>query len=229
MSLNFQNVLKANIVLLGVQLLQTREEKDAFANVVRTEVVEIPPTGIMGSIPGSILPSSLSPQLSSILRLDRDRINLETLPIRSTIGREFPTLAELDWLAEVSRHAIDHSSIHGQQLQAYGFNVDAVYELTAGQTSSQFMASHIYCQDLFQSAGFQFVSGSSKLAFLKGDQVWNIIVEPRLVDPNSDKVFMSFNLHLDSSEMPTTETISQSLREVWLQASAITESLDGSA
>ena len=227
------DVLKVYMVLVGVRLLSTQEERNAFERVVGAEVSSPPEIGIgieINAPTGVSAPMNIpAPGPASILNLNRERITLESVLDRSTISREYPSEDDLDRLSEVAKLAIERSNLLNQQLRAFGFNIEVVYELSPGETASQFISSKIFTLGLFQEAGFQLIGGAAKLQLVRNDSLWNMSVEPRLGDATANKIFVSLNLHRDDSKIPSRSTIRESLREVWNQAHSIMIRLDGEA
>ena len=227
------DVLKVNMVLVGVRLLGTQEERTAFERVVGAEVSSPPVIGIgieINAPAGVNAPINIPPpEPASILTLNRERITLESVLDRSTINREYPSRNDLDRLSEVAKLAIDRSNILNQQLRAFGFNIEVVYELPPGETASQFISSNIFTRDLFREAGFQLIGGAAKLQLIQNDNLWNIGVEPRLGDAAANRIFVSFNLHKDDNKIPSLSNIRGSLEEMWNQAHSIMNKFDGEA
>ena len=229
------DVLKINLVLVGVRLLSTQEERNSFEKAVGAEVSSPPEIGIGIGIEitapvGVNAPTNIpAPEPPSILILNRERITLESILDRSTINREYPSEDGLDRLSEVVELAIDRSNLLNQQLRAFGFNIEVVYELSPGETASQFMSSNIFTRNLFQEAGFQFIGGAAKLQLVRNGSLWNMSVEPRLGDAAANRIFVSLNLHKDDNKIPSRSTIRGSLKEIWNQAHSIMNRFDGEA
>lgn len=226
MDIKIEDVLKINFVLVGIQLLNTEEQRAGFASKVGTEVSEVPSAGIrINFTPPGIPQTSLQPESGQTLMLNRDRIVLDLTPGRSIITREYPNKVELARLCQVAGIAMALSDLNGQELRAYGFNIEVIYELTSGEDASQFMANCIFAPSLFHEAGFQVVGGSPRLNLLREGQIWNVNIEPRFGDPSANKVFASLNLHKDDGSMPDDSIVAASLDELWNQAHSIMESL----
>ena len=224
MSARIEDVLKINLVLVGIRLLSQPGERAAFDKSVGTEVTEVPGLGVMINIPTGTPKVESSPALT----LNRDRITLELIPDRSTITREYPSEDSLNRLVEVASHAIEQSNLGAQHLRAFGFNIEAVYQLTSGETASQFIVNRVFVANLLHAAGYQLIGGSPRLYLRRDGQIWNVNVEPRFGDPNSNRVFASLNLHRDENRIPSRSVINDSLKKVWAEAHSIMKSLDGS-
>ena len=225
--MNIEDVIEINLVLVGIQLLASAEERARFRKVVGREVVERPAANIAIEIAPSGVSSS-PPLPNERLLLNRDRIIVDVIPDRSTIARKYPNEDDIDRLVEVINHAIEQSDVGSQKLRAYGINLDAVYELPTEENASQFIAKRIFFPDLLQKTGSQLVGGSAKLHFLKDGQTWNVAIEPRFGKLEANKVFVSLNLHKEGTEMPSQSLIGASFREVWKQADSFMDSLNRS-
>ena len=220
MTARLEDVLKTNVVLVGIRLLSTLPERDAFRRVVETDVSEVAPSIQLGISAG---PTQLELGLSTLV-LDRDRITLELTPDRSTISREYPSKEGLERMAEVVGHAIDLSNPGRQQLRAFGFNVEVIYVLGDEDTAYQYIAARLLAPDLFRNYFLR--GGAARFHLVREDQTWNLNIEPRFSDPATNKVFVSLNLHFDSPTMPSKSLIRESLQKVWAQAHSIMDEFE---
>ena len=222
MNLKLEDVSQVSLVMVGIRLLNTSDERDEFNRVVQTEVSEAPGVGeLMFNAPeGTTI--DLAPKT---LVLNRDRISLTLIPDRSTISREYPAERDLERLGDVAASAIESSNLKAQQLRAFGFNINLVFEIRSGETAIQFIGSRMFTPDPFGHVGFRFLGGQCKLHLRRDGLNWNITVEPRRGDLNTNRVFVSLNLHKDESKIPSRTLIAESLKEVWTQAHSIVSSL----
>ena len=218
-------VLKANLVLLGLRLVHTASQKSAFDSKVNVDTIESSPIPLPIPIPNiqtGVGQIDLAPKK---LTLGRDRIALDLMPDRTTVSIDYPTDAnDLEKLAKVARTAIEVSDVGNQQLRAFGFNVEVVYKLTDGEQASEFISRNIYAPGLFQDAGFSIIGGSSQLVLVKDGQLWNVTVEPRFGKPDSNKIFTAINLHYDYEKggtPPSLAVMTESLVAVWKQAHSL--------
>ena len=220
-----QDVLKANLALVGVGLLSSDEERERFGKGVGTDVagaiagIGLPP------IPG-LTTRGQDLELGQRLRLDRDRIELEIVGDRTIIGIEYPSKDTLDRLAQVAILAIRSSNISDHDLKGVGFNLEAVYELTSGLSAYEFLAERVFAPNLFQAAGYSLRGGSARLHFTRGEEIWNITLEPRFNSPEETRLFASFNLHQNTNRLPKPDSIKPTLESVWDQAHLITSHFD---
>ena len=222
MAIELQDTLKAEFVLVGVDLLNDQDKLNAFATSIRTDV-EV-------AVPGPLLiPGGLG--VAQMIRLPRDRIIIQTSEARSIVRRDYPSNRnDLDRLAEVANGAISHTESSGegdeQLLQAFGFNVDIVYSQTSGLTAAQYLANRLFAPDILAESGMSVVGGGGRID-LSGDGCrWGISIEPRYNNPTESRVFLSVNMHRDEQVMPDPDNIRDSLRAVWDQARRFAHLLD---
>ena len=221
-AVDFQDTLKAELVLVGIELLGDSDRLNDFAVSARTDVDL--------AIPGPLLaPGDLG--IAQMIRLPRERIIVQTSAARSFIRRDYPIgQQDLDRLAEVANEAIVHTDLDAddQTLRAFGFNVDIVYDQSSGMTATQYLAERLFHPDLFASSGLSIVGGGGRITLQSSEGFqWGVSVEPRHNDPNMSRVFLSVNLHREEQVMPSAEDIRYSLSSALNQAHRFAHILDG--
>ena len=231
MSIEFQDVLKASVVLAGVVLLGDQHQRENFADLVDTEIMsEMVVTGPATSptLPGS--PASVA-ETGLVLTLLRDRIQIEfvSAPSRTSIQRQYPTFDDLERLAEVAGHAIEATNLEGQAPVAYGFNIELVYRHTEEKPSEQYIAERLFSYTQFGPDDWTLVGGGGKLSFEADDARWNFGVEPRSNDSSGRRVYLSLNLHRNKQQIPNKDEILSSLREIWTRSHDFATQLDKSS
>ena len=220
MTMRVQDVLKANLTLVGVGLLSSQEERERFGKGAGTDVSGTVAGITLPAIPGlPVLGQDL--ELGQRLRLDRDRIELEIVGDRTVIGIEYPSKDTLGRLAEIAVLAIRSSNIADHNLSAVGFNLEMVYTQDSGLSAYEFLTKRVFAPNLFQAVGYQIRGGAAKLLLTRGEEIWNITLEPRFNNPEENRLFASFNLHQNTSRMPKPDTIKPTLESVWDQAHLI--------
>ena len=222
MAVTVTDVLKANLVLVGVELLRGEEQFKVFRTIVDTEVTIAPGPGLLIGAPSDI------PLPGHILSLNRDRIVLELSPSRSTINRDYPSKEGWDRLAKVAWHAIATSDLTDQQLRAYGYNIELVYEQNSGLPALRYLGERLFQSALFSDIGWESMGGSGKLNFMDDEERWQVLIEPRLNDAETTKIFLSLNLHKQEQTLPTEENIQDSLKKIEEQAQRFINLLDKS-
>ena len=226
MTIEFQDVLKANLVLVGVVLLGEQEQRDKFAEKVNTEItVEMFASGPVPSLPTVGSPAGMA-ETGLMLNLHKDRIQLISTPVRASIERQYPTFEDLDRLAQVASYAIDISNLEGQEPRAFGFNIDLVYRQSREKLSEKYIAERLFSRATFGFEEWDIVGGGGKISFESNNARWNFTVEPRANDSTGERVYLSLNLHKDKQETPDQEEILRSLQEVWHRSREFATHLD---
>ena len=219
MAAHVRDILKTNIVLVGLGLLGNTAEVNAFGQAVGTDEI-VAEAGILVGIPGAPQPAA------GKLSLQRDRISVQMLPDRTVIEREFPERRDLTRLAEVYGKAIESTKSQRGMLRAYGYNLDLVYDQDSGSSSRRYLGDRLFGNGNFAPEGWTLGGGAAKLFFDSPAGAWTIQVEPRANDDDSTRVFMSLNLHRANLDVPNRTTALQSLEEVWDSALSLIERLD---
>ena len=205
-----QDVLKANVVLVGIELLDSQDGVAEFQKSVGSEVV--PEGVIIGGGPGG------TPSQGQVLRLPRDRILLQCSSIRSVVEREYPTHDDLSRLAEITDCAIRNTKLSERAPDAFGFNIDLVCDQSSGGTALKYLADRLFSSSAQDIAGWTLVGGSGKLIFEENGNRWTVTAEPRFGDDKTTKVYLGLNSHFEEKRMPSQSDISASLHEAWDKA-----------
>ena len=187
---------------------------------------------ISESVTVSIGPSGVSPITPSLpqphlLTLQRERITLDLAPGRSSISRDYPDEEGIERLAEVANFAICQSNLENQDLRAFGFNLEVVYELPPDKTAYQFLASNIFAPNIAQNSEYVLTDGLPRMSFQRGNDHWNIAIEPRFRNADNSKMFMNLNLHKASGTMPAKDEIHDALRSTWDHARIFADIFSG--
>lgn len=218
MAIEFQDRLRAELVLAGVGLLNNQEETEAFTKAVLVDVNVTAPGP-------TVIPST--GEISRLIQIPRDRIALHLSPSRSILRRDYPLgPGDLDRLADVVILAIDNTLMEGQTLRAYGYNVEIVYSQDSGLTASLYLAERLFPHKLLVSEGRELIGGSGKIDLQDGRNRWGVRMEPRHNDLNEMRVFLSVNLHRDEHSLPDEADIRASLKDAWDQAHNFAQLLD---
>ena len=213
-----KEVLKANIVLVGVGLLGTQESLDAFSGSVDSDIVPAG-AGLITNVPAGTLEPGYA------LSLNRERITLELSPSRSAINRDYPSgKNDLCTLAEIAGLAIESTS--PDTARAVGYNIELIYDQDSGTPASQYLAQRLFNADLISSDTWRLVGGAGRIIFDENGHSWRISIEPRFNDETSSRVFLSLNLHIGKDHLPEEREIEQYLRSAWDQAHNFADLLD---
>ena len=204
MAVKIQDVLKVDVVLVGVGLLRTQQSLDAFlATVGKEAVVEPLNAGPNIQVPGIRI------------AFNRERISVVLSQGRSIIVQEYPDWSGLNQLAEIAKTAIDHTPPSEEQLVAVGFNIELVYDQDSDMTSSSYIASRLLSPKALNSAGWQLTAGANRTIIDANGLRINQSVAPRFNDESTTKIFVSLNLHTETNDMPDQSEIEDSLRYAW--------------
>ena len=226
MATTVRDVLSADLVLVGVNLINSPGELDLFRQSIDEEVQ-----------PGLGLAADLASGLTAPGRtftLPRDRIVLNVSPGRSSIAKEYPSTGDrqedLARLAQVAACAINSSNLEGQAPLAFGYNMSLVFDPGLQDPAIVFLGQRLFGNQFPNEEGWELVGGTGKLIFSDGDHQWTITLQPRPDDDfTSKRVFAALNLHIAEARMPQQDEILGSLIYVWDQAERFMARLDGSA
>ena len=215
MAIKIIDVLQANLVLVGVGLINTQDEVAAFRRDVGTEVLSTE-AGLGGEL------------VNRSHNLNRDRIGITRVSDRTTIVREYPQKDGLDRLATVARSAIDVTEEPGDELRAFGYNIEIVYEPDPTQFASQYLADRLFVPNVLQDQRATLLGGAARIYFQKNGLGWQLNLEPRLNEEQTNSIFASLNLHYPGPRLtlPTKEEILLSLTSVWYEAHDLIDRLD---
>ena len=220
-----QDVLKANLVFLGLQLLDKPEALDAFRGLVGTDVT-ITASGLVLGAPTNAVTTGQT------LALPRDRITLESSPVRSVIAKDYPSMEEvtrnrdLDRFAEVAHYAVTNTHLDVDERRDLGYNIELVYEQDTGLSAFRYLAERLFRSAPITRTEWQLIGGSAKLHFQGNQELWNVTIEPRFQDHTTNRIFLSLNLHRSLQSLPNQHEIKASLNEAWNQAVGFVMQLD---
>ena len=213
-----RDVLRANIVLVGLGLLRDAESIAAFSDAVDSDVI-LDDAGLIIGVPGS---NTHSPESSEF---HRERISAKLLPDRTVFEREFPTRSSLHYLADVLGKAME--TRQQGSLNAYGYNLELAYDQASGAPSLRYLGDRLFAKGDFVPADWSLAGATGRQYFDSSQGRWTIQVEPRFNDPDSIRVFMSINLHKEETSLPDAIGVRQDLETVWDQAYEIVATFDG--
>ena len=222
MNISMVDILNVNFVLVGVQLLDTSSKRRQFAGGVGLS--EITEEEASLNVPQTPVPVPGIRRVS----LNRDRITLTMTnePDRTVIQRDYPSQAELGRLVDIIVLAIKQSSSsEREQLTRHGFNADVVYQLPTGWTYGRFISDHVLRRDLLGNAGYKTESANLRIRLSRNSQTWYVRMEPRMGADDSELLFASLNLDIETNKMPSRSAIMEHLQEIWEQAHGIMGSL----
>ena len=210
--MRLETVLSTSLVLAGTRLLSNMDEVNDFRS--RSEVGEIV-VAVAGSVGGTIQ------EPGYILQLGKERITLELFASQSSIKKEFPSgREELPRVAAVAQTAIDASNVENRPPEAVGYNIEMVYTQQTASPASEYISERLIASELSRVGDrqWQLVGGSGKLAFEDEGRTRNLVIEPRLNDASTPRMFFSMNLHIPGNHLPDKKEIASSLLDVWKES-----------
>ena len=217
MAISNADVLLVNLILVGADLVNDAEAVSAFHQEVLAEIA---------TTEGDIGPGLRG----RYHEIKKDRITVTWDTTRSVVAREYPGRVDLERFAQVAGAAIRSTDPTGQALAAYGYNIEVVYDVDPSEAAVKYLADRILVQDLFQSGGRELLGGFVRVFFEKNGFHWQAALEPRGLDINTSRVFLSLNMRSSDDEVsfPTEEEILHSVRLLWEEVHDFMNQLDGS-
>ena len=221
-----QEVLKFNLVLVGIKLLEDEAAFRKFQHAVGKEVsrqggdmtVEIAGSALPG-IAGSALPI---PNLSQNLRIGSEQVSIDLVLDRATFTREYPALEDIDRFVEIIVAAVQCSSTSGRSVRAFGYNLEAVVGISPPANAAQFMTDHVVAGHSLSASGYEINSATVRMSCIRNGKLWNIRIEPRQDNPNA--LLIALNFHHAENRIPSKRDIVEALNEIWNQVDIVVNS-----
>lgn len=221
MTVTLEDTLNANLVIVGVELLNEPDAVERFRNEMATDLrLEA------GLVANDIM---AMPEPSRSLILGRDRIRLILHASRSTIAREYPDKAGLSRLAQAASRAIEFTGLGSQAPQAFGYNMELVFNQDSGQPAIQYIGNRVFGSLSIDEPGRSLIGGIGQLIFADAAGQWTIRVEPRSGDSTTSRIFLGLNLHKEETRLPDEAGILATLEEIQREAQAFMERLERAA
>ena len=218
MAATLQDVVSANMVLVGVGLLNQPDEVERFKTRLDVDLrVEV---GLVTNV------QSGQTEPSRTLRLDRERIALDLSPSRSSIAREYPEYSDLARLAQVSALAIGCTDLADRAPLAFGYNVEMVFSQDTGQSSIQYIGERLLSYQSLGRAGWDLFGGTGQIIYTGDASRWAITIRPQTGDAATTRIALALNLHKDEQRLPDETEIRRSLEEARKEAVSFMNRLD---
>ena len=208
MPAEIQDVLKINVVFVGIGLLNTPDEINAFSVAVAADVQMLAAGMVFGAPP-------ILPEPGRKLAIPRERVTLDLSPARTIIEREYPSEGDVSRLSEIAGYAVQQTAPQEGAPSAFGYNIELVFNQTTGAPSLQYLGDRLFHQGNFGADEWSLVGGAGRLIFDSSDGRWTIQVEPRFNSEETHQVFVNLNLHKAEQRLPPAEEISQSFMTAW--------------
>lgn len=218
MTATLLDVVSTNLVLVGIGLLRNPEEAEKFKTALDLDLrVEV---GLLANSQTGIT------EQSRTFTVNRERTALTLSATRSTISREYPEHKDLARLATLATQAIECSDRGDQTLQAFGYNIEMVFDQTSNETAFHYIGNRLFGASPTGEPAWNFEGGAGRLVFSDGSGRHSFSVEPRFGDETTSRVFLSLNLHKDERVIPTEKEIADSLKDIWEEAEKFMTRLD---
>lgn len=215
MAARIRDLLTANLVLVGVELLNGDDRVKSFKDSLDSEIVL----------------EQLSPLNSAAegrkITLPKDRISIDIFRERSVLRQEYPSEMALNNLASVAGLAIKNTT-NVDEVRTHGYNIELVYDQDSGSLASTYIADRIF-SDFSRNEGWRILGGQASFKFAGTEgKTWNVVIEPRFRNDTTDKVFLSINLHKEEKRLPEVQEIEKCLDETLHEAKTFIKRLDSS-
>ena len=221
MATTLVDVVSVNMVLVGVGLLRTPEDAERFKKSLDLDLrLEL---GIAAN------PQSGITEQSRTFTANRERLSLTLSTSRSTIGREYPQRTDLSRLAEVATQAISFTDLSDQELRAYGYNIEMVFDQNSDERAFLYIGNRLFGHMPDIEGRWTFEGGAGRIVFNDAVARRTFSVEPRFNDESTSRVFLSLNLHKNDQALPTRKEIEDSLDSIWSEAEEFMRQLDARA
>lgn len=224
MLIQLQDILRADLVLVGIELLNSPAQVDGFRRAV--------PGDLQQSSGGDInIPTGMAGP-ARMLTYPRDRIAMNLSPQRSVIAREYPSIEnlekDLNRLSEVAAGAISHTDMRGRAIQSYGYNLQTVWSTASTRRIVDYLGERLWPYGELAGEGWQPIGGNSALVYADGARRWTVTVQ---VWPNDDsqtnRLSLSVNLHYATpTASPSAHDVVDRLLQIWAESQQFMSRLD---
>ena len=219
-------VIRADLVLVGVNLLSTDQEIRSFREKVEGDFQQQP--GVDINLPlGTSGPSRT-------LVFPQERITLNSSQARSTARRDYPSIdnlgLELERLSVVVANAIDCTSAESKsRIRSYGYNMLVVFNQTAHPRAIEFVGERLFSSRARQFGSKTQVGGSGVLVFSDGATQWTFRIEPWPTgEPTTNRVSVAVNRHTEvAMGLPPHPNVIQAFMDTWKESLAFMNNLNG--
>ena len=220
MAVKIEDILKLNIVLVGVNLLLEERQRKSFQEEVNAEFVLTPNLVVT-------LGAGMQQSSGHIIQLPKDRISIETDPSRTLINKDYPDKDDLPRLVKIIDACMTHGGGEHAEITSFGFNISLVFHQSSGDTAFSYIAKKLFSFQMLGHENFAPLGGSGTITFQLSDYRSTVTIEPRMKDVNTEKVFLEINRHFDSHNCPSGHDLLMAFESVWEEAENIVEKIDG--
>ena len=207
MSASLREIINFSLVILELELLASDDQVRDFRNAVDADV------RLGAGV--SIDAASGRTQQARTLHLDRERININLSPSRSSFTREFPSADNLTVDAERFAHIVDSAFTLREGLDRirfdFGYNAEMVFDQDHSPTASEFLGQQFLQADRVTLPNRRFIGGACRLIIADELGQWTYNLEPRFNDLRESRVFINVNLHNAERPLPQSVQIAEAI------------------
>lgn len=224
MTVTVRDVLKADLVLVGVQLLNSATEIREFRSSIGA-TVHVGSGAAIDPATGASLPATG-------VALQRERIVISSLTDRTTVIKEFPSLEDPrpDWrrFAQVTALANEVSDDANKNPRSFGYNFGLLFDVDYEQGAPNFLAHRALSQGPFGNPDWGLIGGAAMMMFDDGSRRWTFNLQPQPAgDPSTAIMGLDVNLHVNEGRIPGEDEIDRALNEIWAEVHAFVARLKG--
>ena len=198
MATSLREIINFSLVILNLELLTSDDAVRAFRNAIDADI------RYGGGV--AIDAATGQTEQARMLHLDRDRINLNLSPSRSSVTREFPAVSNLKADAERFAHIVNSAVTVGNVPDGgwhdFGYNAEMVFDQDQSSTAVEFIGERLFKSENIESPGRRFFGGACRLIILDELGQWTYNLEPRFNDLQTPRIFANVNLHSAQRPLP---------------------------
>ena len=217
MTVTVREVLKADLVLVGVELLNAPAEIQEFRSSVGVPV-HIGSGAATDIATGATLPVTA-------VALQRERVIISSMSGRTTVVKEFPSLDDPlpDWsrFAHVVTLADKATPDTRKSPRSFGYNFGFVFDIDSEQSAPDFLARCTLTERTLGNPTWGLIGGAVMMMFGDGARRWTFNLQPQPAgDPFSKMLTLDVNLHVEEERIPRQQEIDSTLNEIWTEVHA---------
>ncbi|MCY3923596.1 MAG: hypothetical protein OXG27_14550 [Chloroflexi bacterium] len=194
-------VLKASVVIAGLQLLPNDAQLLRFRDALGSEVV-LASGGAPPFAPGFSLDVGFGAGVAEAsfgerrsFTIGRDRITFDVNPMQSAVVREYPQATDIGRLAEAIGLALEITDPDQAQTYPVGYNIELVYGQDSEPLASAYLAQRLF-RGLSAIGDWNIAAGAGTLSFATDHGgTFNLTAEPRFREASTSRIFIGANLH----------------------------------
>lgn len=212
MTVRVREVLKADLVLVGVELLKSVTEIQQFRSSIGV-TVHVGSGAATNAATGTTVPAAA-------VALQRERITISSFADRTTVVKEFPSLDDPgpDWrrFARVATLAHEATEDASENARAFGYNFGFVFDVDSEQSAPDFLARRTLSGHPLGNPAWELIGGAVMMMFGDGSRRWTFNIQPQPAgDPASTMLALDVNMHVEEPRIPEEQEIDSALNEIW--------------